>query len=116
MISRSASDPCLCLQLECCDEPAEDCSGGYPHTCNAGCAALLLPFWQDCRAALGKGGDLFQTAVQLCGEANGGGASLADQMSVQCTDGTAAADCIPECTAARRGVSSQAIFRSSGCL
>ena len=40
------------IAVECCDEPTEDCSDGYPHTCNAGCAGLLLPFWDDCCAQL----------------------------------------------------------------
>ena len=40
------------ITVECCDEPTEDCSDGYPHTCNAGCAGLLLPFWDDCCAQL----------------------------------------------------------------
>ena len=41
------------INVECCDEPSEDCSNGFPRTCNAGCAALFLPFWRDCQAALG---------------------------------------------------------------
>ena len=48
--------------------------------------------------------------VQLCAGAGGGagasaavGSSLAEQLSVQCTDGTAAEDCIPECNAVRHG-------------
>ena len=47
--SRSAQ-----ITATCCDEPMEDCSGGYLHTCNAGCAAIFLPFWTECRLALGK--------------------------------------------------------------
>ena len=45
--SRSAE-----LNSECCDEPTEDCSSGEPATCNAGCAAVLLPFFEDCRDTL----------------------------------------------------------------
>ena len=100
------------INLECCDEPGEDCGGGYPHTCNAGCAALLLPFWRDCRAALGKESEQFEPAVQLCagagtgagtGAVAAGGSSLSEHLSVQCTDGTAVEDCIPECNAERHG-------------
>ena len=29
------------INIECCDEPSEDCSGGKVHSCNAGCSALL---------------------------------------------------------------------------
>ena len=31
------------VSAECCDEPTEDCSSGYPASCNAGCAARLVP-------------------------------------------------------------------------
>ena len=31
------------VTAECCDEPTEDCSSGMPATCNAGCAAVLVP-------------------------------------------------------------------------
>eukprot|EP01043_Picozoa_sp_COSAG02_P068459 COSAG02_NODE_11378_length_1736_cov_5.554673_1_plen_229_part_01 len=47
--SRSAE-----VNAVCCDDPEEDCTGGYPHSCNAGCAATFLPFWEECRSALGK--------------------------------------------------------------
>jgi hypothetical protein len=36
------------VQGKCCDEPSEVCTGGKPSTCNAGCAAVFLPFWADC--------------------------------------------------------------------
>ena len=39
------------LNGECCDEANEDCSSGQPATCNAGCAAVLLPFFTDCSEA-----------------------------------------------------------------
>ena len=89
------------INRECCDEPTEDCTGGSPHTCNAGCGALLLPFWADCRGALGKQSAQFEGAVALCEQstvATAGPASLAEQLGVQCTDGTAAADCVPGCS------------------
>ena len=53
--------PCLAADLpdrvslvsaECCDEPDEDCSSGQPASCNAGCAAVLVPYFLDCRAVL----------------------------------------------------------------
>ena len=37
---------------ECCDEPGEDCSGGYPSVCNAGCRTVLQPFKESCDAML----------------------------------------------------------------
>ena len=57
---------------ECCDEPTEDCSSGEPASCNPGCAAVLVPYYLDCREALrvepGDGGVLaaVQRAVQQC--------------------------------------------------
>ena len=64
------------VTAECCDEADEDCRGGYPHTCNAGCAAIFLPFWTECRSALGKDSQMFEPAVALC-EAAEEGALLA---------------------------------------
>ena len=37
---------------ECCDEPTEDCSSGEPASCNPRCAAVLVPYYLDCREAL----------------------------------------------------------------
>ena len=54
------------ITAECCDEPDEDCTGGTPHTCNAGCAAIFLSFWAECRSALGKDSGRFEAAVALC--------------------------------------------------
>ena len=57
---------------ECCDEPTEDCSSGEPASCNPGCAAVLVPYYLDCREALraepGDGDVLaaVQRAVQQC--------------------------------------------------
>ena len=93
---------------ECCDEDGEDCTGGYPRSCNAGCAAVFLAFWEDCQSALGKDTRSFEPVVDLCeavapAVSTGAGGSLAEQMSVQCTDGTAAEACIPECGAETHG-------------
>lgn len=87
------------INAECCDEPDEDCSGGYPHTCNAGCAQLLLPFWSDCRDALGQGAAKFEGAVGLCQSvAPGPQGTVAQLLSVQCTDASISeSDCIPDC-------------------
>ena len=87
----------------CCDEPEEDCTGGYPHTCNAGCAATFLPFWEECRSALGKSSSSFEPVVALCTASAGTSShatrpSLTEQLNLQCTDGTAAAECVPECS------------------
>ncbi len=64
MASRTAD-----VHNECCDEPTEDCSSGQPATCNVGCAAVLVPYYQDCRAALAADADVLaavESAVQMC--------------------------------------------------
>ena len=93
------------ITAECCDEASEDCTGGYPHTCNAGCAAIFLPFWTDCRSALGKDSSQFEPAVALCEAAapTTAAPSLAEQLNVECSAGTAAADCVPACSQAYHG-------------
>ena len=93
------------ISAECCDEPSEDCTGGYPHTCNAGCAVVFLPFWTECRSALGKDSSQCEPAVALCEAAASTVAapSLAEQLNVQCSDGTAAAGCVPACSEAFHG-------------
>ncbi len=87
----------------CCDEPEEDCTGGYPHSCNADCAATFLLFWEECQTALGKDSRDFERVVALCTASAGTSGtasrlSLAEQLNLQCTDGTAAAECVPECS------------------
>ena len=55
------------LDAECCDEQSEDCSSGHPSSCNAGCAAVLLPFFADCSDALGPAAvKAFADVVSLC--------------------------------------------------
>ena len=43
----------MAVNLECCNDKTEDCSSGAPATCDAGCAAIFLPFWRDCEAEVG---------------------------------------------------------------
>jgi hypothetical protein len=38
------------VNAKCCDEKSEDCSSGEPATCNAGCAAVLVPANRKCQA------------------------------------------------------------------
>eukprot|EP01052_Picozoa_sp_SAG31_P030040 SAG31_NODE_3046_length_4750_cov_4.985594_2_plen_236_part_00 len=53
------------VTAECCDEPTESCAGGYPNTCNAGCAAVLLPVRDSCVAGyLSTGGPVAQALAQ----------------------------------------------------
>jgi hypothetical protein len=55
------------LNNECCDEVTEDCSSGRPAVCNVGCAHVLLPYFDDCRDALGADvAAAFADVVALC--------------------------------------------------
>jgi hypothetical protein len=89
------------VHKECCDEMGEDCSRGVPGTCNADCAAVFLPFWEDCEATLGADAATFELTVALCQAQLG--ESLAVQLGVRCNDGTAADECIPDCSAELHG-------------
>ena len=91
------------INSACCDEPGEDCSDGYPHTCNPDCAALFLPFWDECHSVLGKDSHNYEPVVELCEAATGTALTLAEQLNVECSDGTPAAECVPECTESFHG-------------
>ena len=67
------------VNVECCDEPSEDCSAGFPTTCNEGCAALLLPAQAACEDFLIGGGlvmgpvkKLIDHAAALCPHSGSG--------------------------------------------
>ena len=34
--------------IECCDEPGEECDNGIIRTCNEGCARLMISLWSKC--------------------------------------------------------------------
>jgi len=53
------------VNTECCDEPAEDCSAGFPATCNEGCAAVLLPAQVACAEFMTTGGLAMAATKQL---------------------------------------------------
>jgi hypothetical protein len=94
------------VQARCCDEPMEDCSSGYPRTCNAGCAAVFLPFWAECGSLLGNA-VVYQQTVSLCRQAQpttpaSAGGGLAHEFNLVCAD-DAVGDCVPACSAALRG-------------
>jgi hypothetical protein len=93
------------VQARCCDEPTEDCSGGYPRTCNAGCAAVFLPFWTECGSLLGNAA-VYQQTVALCRQAQpatpASSGSLAHEFNLVCADG-AVDSCVPACSEALRG-------------
>ena len=82
------------ITAACCTEAGEDCSGGLPRNCNADCANTLLPFWEDCEAHLGAERAAFEEAKEICQQRT---PSLAEQLNVECTDGTPEADCVPRC-------------------
>jgi hypothetical protein len=99
------------VNVECCNEPSEDCSSGAPATCNAGCAGVFLPFWADCSAQLPSSAS-FLPVVARCqavalegGSAGGDGAgsgSLVHEFNLVCAGG-AVDNCVPACSAALRG-------------
>jgi hypothetical protein len=91
------------VQARCCDEPTEDCSGGYPRTCNVGCAAVFLPFWAECGSLLGSA-VVYQQTVSLCQQAQPAspGMGLAHEFNLVCVDG-AVGSCVPACSEALRG-------------
>ena len=49
----------------------EDCSSGQPQTCNAECAALLVPLVADCAVELGASDGRYDPVLALCAEATG---------------------------------------------
>jgi hypothetical protein len=55
------------INVECCDEPTEHCSGGNIGTCNEGCAALVNPLWDACQTKLGPAAAVLATAADRCG-------------------------------------------------
>jgi hypothetical protein len=97
--------------VECCNEPSEDCSSGAPATCNAGCAGVFLPFWADCGAQLPSSASFLpvvarcQAAAPRGGSTGGAGAgsgSLVHEFNLVCAGG-AVDNCVPACSAALRG-------------
>ena len=60
------------VTAECCDEPTEICNDGYPATCNAGCAAVLLPIRSSCEVGFLSTGpfqavtDVLDQAAAIC--------------------------------------------------
>ena len=93
------------VTAECCDEASEDCSSGAPASCNAGCAALFLPFWNDCGAPLGQDSPQYLAVVAQCqaaAEGSGGSGDLAHEFNLVCADG-AVDSCVPACSQQLRG-------------
>eukprot|EP01051_Picozoa_sp_SAG22_P004819 SAG22_NODE_269_length_13236_cov_124.463424_8_plen_412_part_00 len=92
------------INVECCDEPDEDCSNGHVSTCNAGCGALIMPLWTSCRARLGNVERVLRDAVALCPPPDVPVNSMDAQMfMVTCPAGLPADDCIPLCEAETHG-------------
>eukprot|EP01047_Picozoa_sp_COSAG01_P061164 COSAG01_NODE_7599_length_3123_cov_203.193867_2_plen_376_part_01 len=95
------------VSTECCNEPTEDCSSGAPAVCNAGCAAVFLPFWADCSSLLPHAAQ-YQGTVALCqasahADAGGGGASSSTvhEFRLVCSDGST--NCVPPCDESLHG-------------
>ena len=56
------------VNAQCCGSDDGTCSGGIPTTCDAGCAAVFIPFWDQCGAAFANGGVDFLGVLALCEE------------------------------------------------
>ena len=94
------------ITRECCDEPSEDCAGGVLRTCNEGCSAILLPFWQTCERGLAKAvRKELQTAAGLCpAPPTPAPSSAVAMLYVTCPPGVLSDDtCIPTCDARTNG-------------
>jgi hypothetical protein len=100
------------LQTICCDEPNEDCSSGFPNSCNEGCAAAMASFWTDCEAPFAATStpdveSQMQRAVDLCAAAisDNQALSLAELFDLSCTDAhqQTPLSCVPHCEAATHG-------------
>eukprot|EP01051_Picozoa_sp_SAG22_P012745 SAG22_NODE_1354_length_4636_cov_70.001763_2_plen_372_part_00 len=73
------------------------CTGGKVQTCNAGCAALIMPLWMSCRAQLGRAAKILHDAAALCSPA------AAHRFLAMCPPNAPAEDCIPTCDEATHG-------------
>lgn len=90
-------------------EVGEDCSSGVPATCNAGCSAVVVSFWADCRdsyiqSSAPSAVQTFQGVVRQC-QASAGEAveePLAAQFGLVCA-AESVEDCVPACTEQRHG-------------
>jgi hypothetical protein len=81
------------VNVECCDEPTEDCSSGIPTSCNIGCARVVLPFFEDCSTALGKHASDFDDVVALCRAELSPSASQGGRRRVQSDGGCGGGGC-----------------------
>jgi hypothetical protein len=97
------------INWECCDETTESCRSGTPEKCNIGCAAVVLPFWAECRApfirTVSQGiVDTFREVVDKCqrNESAGVKTSLATEFALVCESHNVT-NCIPDCTEALHG-------------
>ena len=98
------------LETICCDEPSEDCSSGFPTSCNEGCAAAMGTFWADCQTAFTATSTTdveanMQTAVNLCAASTSDNQalSLAELFNLSCNDAQTPANCVPDCEAVTHG-------------
>jgi hypothetical protein len=88
------------IDVECCDEPGEDCSGGKLSTCNEDCAAVLVPLWHDCEAELADDAELVWEAVGMCPTAV---SSTVTKFMVTCPPGEIFDHCILNCDVSTAG-------------
>jgi hypothetical protein len=86
------------INVECCDEPSEICSGGNIGICNEGCAALVNPLWAACQAELGPAAAVLAAAADRCSAPPPpAGVHAVKQIFVTCPANAIAANCVPRC-------------------
>jgi hypothetical protein len=53
------------INIQCCGVDDAQCADGLPTSCDAGCAAVFLPFWDSCGSAMQGAAD-YSSVVALC--------------------------------------------------
>jgi hypothetical protein len=53
------------INTQCCGADDAQCADGLPTSCDAGCAAVFLPFWDSCGSAMQGAAD-YSSVVALC--------------------------------------------------
>lgn len=83
----------------CCEGPGEDCTGGRLQSCDADCAALIVPLFTVCRAELAPAvGATLRAAVAMCPRPDiPVESTVAHLFKASCPPGYPADYCIPVC-------------------
>eukprot|EP01050_Picozoa_sp_SAG11_P002791 SAG11_NODE_145_length_14811_cov_24.558931_9_plen_1225_part_00 len=103
--SGGISQQITAITTECCNEPDERCTNGQVQTCNAGCGAIIMPFWTACEGELTRDvSKMLRDAVALCPPPDVSfNSRSANMFMATCPQGLPADDCIPMCEEAVNG-------------